>query len=449
MEILRFAQDDVSQMATRIVILGSGFGGTYTARHLRRLTRSRSDVEVTLISRDNYFLMTPLLFEAGSGVLEPRHAVNPLRPLLKGVRFVKAVVQNVDFDGKVVNVKPSEAEEFSVPYDQLVIALGGKTNTSIVPGSDQAMRFKHLADAILMRNHVIELFEQADVEVDPQRKRAQLTFVIVGAGLVGVELIGELDEFLDNLVRSYPRINREEIHLELIEAGPKILPELEPELGEYAKNVFTKRGINVRVNTPVKQIEPTRVHLPDGTVIDSNTIVVATGVAPNPLLKVFSLTKDKKGRIVTEPTMRVKERPEVWALGDAASIPDPDGKPYPPLAQHAIREARVLAQNILATIDNKPIEPFVYKSLGTLASLGHFKGVGRVLKFHVKGFFAWWIWRSYYLFQMPRWNRRFRIMVDWTVALFFKNDIVKLELFGISRESELHEDTREAKKPVA
>jgi NADH dehydrogenase len=375
--------------------------------------------------------------------------VNPLRPLLKNVRFVKAVVQGIDLDKKIVRAAPSEDEHYDIPYDHVVIALGGVTNTSIVPGSDKAMRFKALADAILLRNHVIELFERADVEPDPAKKRALLTFVIVGAGLVGVELIGELDEFVDHLAESYPQINSDEIHLELIEAGPKILPELEPELGEYAKNVFTKRGINVRVNTPVKQIEPTRVHLPDGTIIDAHTIVAATGVAPNPLLKDIAVTKDKKGRIVTEPTMRVKDRPEVWALGDSASIPDPDGKPYPPLAQHAIREARVLANNIVASLDDRPLEPFVYKSLGTLASLGHFKGVGRVLKFHVKGFVAWWIWRSYYLFQMPRWNRRFRVMIDWTVALLFKNDIVKLELFGISRESELHEDTRDAKKPDA
>ncbi len=433
----------------RIVILGSGFGGTYTARHLRRLTRHRNDVEVTLVSRDNYFLMTPLLFEAGSGVLEPRHAVNPLRPLLKGVRFVKAVVKGLDFEKKVVHTEFSEDENHDIEYDHLVIALGGVTNTSIVPGSDNAMRFKTLADAILLRNHVIELFERADVEPDPKRKQALLTFVIVGAGLVGVELIGELDEFLDHLSESYPHIDREQIRLELIEAGPKILPELEPELGEYAKNVYIKRGINVRVGTPVKEIEPTRIHLPDGTTIDSHTIVVATGVAPNPLLKDIAVEKDKKGRIVTEPTMRVKDRPELWALGDSASIPDPQGKPYPPLAQHAIREARVLAHNILAAIDNQPLKPFVYQSLGTLASLGHFKGVGRVLKFHVKGFVAWWIWRSYYLFQMPRWNRRFRIMIDWTVALLFKNDIVKLELFGISRESELADDTREARKPDA
>lgn len=436
-------------MPKRIVILGSGFGGTYTARHLRRLTRHRSDIEVTLVSRDNYFLMTPLLFEAGSGVLEPRHAVNPLRPLLKGVRFVKAVVQGVDLEKKIVRAEISEDEHHDIAYDHLVIALGGVTNTSIVPGSDKAMRFKSLADAILLRNHVIELFERADVEPDPKRKQALLTFVIVGAGLVGVELIGELDEFLDHLSESYPNIDREQIRLELIEAGPKILPELEPELGEYAKNVYTKRGINVRVGTPVKQIEPTRIHLPDGTAIDSHTIVVATGVAPNPLLKDIAVEKDKKGRVITEPTMRVKERPELWALGDSASIPDPQGKPYPPLAQHAIREARVLAGNILAAIDNQPLKPFVYQSLGTLASLGHFKGVGRVLKFHVKGFVAWWIWRSYYLFQMPRWNRRFRIMIDWTVALLFKNDIVKLELFGISRESELADDTREAGKPDA
>lgn len=402
----------------------------YTAIHLERLARGRGDVEITLVSRDNYLLMTPLLFEAGSGILEPRHAVNPLRPLFERVRFVEAEVEGVDFGRQAVRVRASPEETQAIEYDQLVIALGGVTNRGIVPGSEHAQTFKTLGDAIFLRNFTIELFERADIEGDPGRKRELLNFVVVGGGLVGVELLGEMTEFTRNLCRSYPNIEPRELGFELIEAGPKILGEMERELADYAVEVLKRRGVNVRVNCPVRLIEPGLVHLPEGETVSAETIVLAVGLAPNPLLKELEVEKDRKGRIVVDGTMRTKSYANVWALGDCAAIPDPEGKPYPPLAQHALREALVLAGNILSAMDGRPLRPFVYETLGTLAALGHYKGVGRVLRIKLKGFLAWWAWRSYYLWQMPRWERRLRIVLDWTVALFFKNDIVKLDLFG-------------------
>src|SRR5688572_29737806 len=415
---------------TRIVILGGGFGGVYTALELERLGRRRGDIEVTLVSRENYLLMTPLLFEAGSGILEPRHAVNPLRPLFRRVRFVEGEVEGIDFGGQAVRVRPGPDEVKKIEYDQLVIALGGVTNRGIVAGSEHAQSFKTLADAIFLRNYTIELFERADVEADAEKKRAQLTPVVVGGGLVGVELIGEMTEFTRHLCRSYPNVRTEELHFELVEAGPKVLREMERCLAESAVEVWRGRGVEVRVDCPVQRIEPGRVRLPNGESIRSENIVLAVGLAPNPLLKELEIEKDRKGRIATEGTMRTKSYANVWALGDCASIPDPEGKPYPPLAQHALREARVLAGNIVNALSNRPLEPFVYQTLGTLAALGHYKGVGRVLRLKLRGFAAWWAWRSYYLWQMPRWERRLRIMLDWTVALLFKNDIVKLDLFG-------------------
>ena len=414
---------------TRVLIIGGGFGGTYTARHLQRLCRGRPDVEVLLVSSHNYFLMTPLLFEAGSGVLEPRHAVSPLRGILDNVRFVHASVERIDFEGRVVFAKEGR-EIYELGYEQLVIAVGGVTNQKIIPGSEHATAFKTLADAIYLRNEIIELFERADVERDEAVKQTFLSFVIVGAGLVGVELMGELTIFARSLAQSYPRVDPEKLRFDLIEAGPKVMPELERDMADYAVAVFRKRGVNVRVSSPVKQIEPGKVHLPSGEILEAATIVLAAGVAPNPLLEKLDIQKERKGRIAVDATMRSLSRPEVWALGDCASIPDPQQKPYPQLAQLAIREARVLAQNIVSVMAGEPAKPFGYKTRGTLAALGHVKGVGTVMKLKIYGLPAWWIWRTYYLLQMPRWERRIRIVLDWTVALFFKNDIVKLDLFG-------------------
>jgi NADH dehydrogenase len=415
----------------RIVILGGGFGGVYTARHLERLLRREPDARITLVSRDNYFLMTPLLFEAGSGVLDPRHAVTPIRRMLDRTQFVEAEVERVDFDGNVVIGRhASHTPITEIPFDQLVIALGGITNTRIVPGSQHAMPFKSMAEAIELRNHMIDMFEDADLPHDFLERRKLLTFVVIGAGLVGVELMGELTDFVRHIARPYRNARAQTPEFHLIEAGARVLPEMDESLAAHADAVLRRRGVRVMTNSPAKSIEPERVTLTDGTVIDAATIVIATGVAPNPLLADFPVEKDRKGRLAVEATMRSKSHPNVWAIGDCASIPDPTGKPYPQLAQHALREAKVLAANIATTVrGNGELRPFVYKTLGTLAALGHFNGVGRVMWFRLRGFLAWWVWRTYYLSQMPRLERKLRIVLDWTVALFFSYDIVKLDIY--------------------
>lgn len=428
-------------MATRIVILGGGFAGLYTTLNLQRVLRHRHDVHITLVSRNNYFTMTPLLFEAGSGVLEPRHAVSPIRPLfhLEKAQFVEAEILGVDLDRQVVRTMLVHREPLEIPYDQLVIALGGVTNTKIIPGAERAMQFKTLADAIALRNHVIERFEEADVEKDERRKRALLCFVIIGAGLVGVELQGELHDFLHHVRKNYRNIASEMLHFHLIEAGPRVLAELDDDLARYAHDVYTRRGIDVRVDMKVSRIDDGRVTLANGEAIDAQTIILAAGVVPSPLLAALDLEKHKNGRVLVESNMRTAKRPNVWALGDCAAIPDPSGNPYPPLAQHAIREARLLAHNIAAALSGRPLQSFVYHSLGTLAALGSYKGVGRVLSLKLRGFPAWFVWRSYYLMQMPRWSRRLRIMLDWTIALLFSYDVVELDLMldeKISHEAE-------------
>ncbi len=419
------------QSPIRVVILGGGFGGLYTARHLSRLVRGRRDVQVTLVSRENYFLMTPLLFEASSGVLEPRHAVNPIRPLLKDVRFIKAEVEGVDLDGRKINARLARDEPLEIGYDQLVLALGGITNRAVIPGAEHARTFKVLGDAISLRNHVINAFELADIEKDRERKREHLTFAIVGAGLVAVELAGELTVFIKTLCTLYRNITPDELRIEMIEAGPRIAPEFEEPLADYARRTLEARHLRIRVNTRVERIAPGHVHLSGGETIAARTIVVATGVAPSPLVASLPIEHDKKGRVLAEPTMRSRGRNEVWALGDCAAIPNRAGGTYPSLAQHALREAKCLARNIDAVLrdgDAAKLEPFVYRSKGSLAALGHFKGIGNVNGLRIHGFIAWWVWRTYYLFQMPHWNRRLRVMLDWTIDLFFHNDVVELDL---------------------
>lgn len=414
----------------RILILGGGFGGVYTAWHLERLLRTEANVQITLVSRDNYMLMTPLLFEAGAGILEPRHAVLPIRSMLQRVQFVEAEIEQIDLDRRLVRARPSPDVVYELPYEHLVLALGGVTDRSRVPGSESAMTFKTLADAIFFRNYTIELFERANIEQDPARKRRLLTFVVVGGGLVGVELIGELTAFTHDLCATYPNIDPRELHYELIEAGPRILKEMDPDLADYAVEVLRRRGVHFRTSCPVQQVHLDHVRLCNDERIDAETIILAAGVAPNPLIDRLPLAKDRKGRVIVEPTMRSTSHPQVWALGDCASIPDPQGEPYPPLAQHALREAKVLARNLQAALHHRPLQPFVYQTMGMLGALGHYKGIGRILRWKFKGFLAWWIWRTYYLWQMPRWDRRLRIVLDWTVALLLRPDIVKLDLFG-------------------
>ena len=414
-----------------ILILGGGFGGLYTAKNLERTLRADDKVEVTLVSRDNFFVMTPLLFEAGSGVLEPRHAVASIRTYLRKVHFVQGEIEHIDLDARRVRVRVEGATEpHELPYDQLVIALGGTTNTRLVPGAaEHAFTFKTMGDAITARNHCIQRFERADAEPDPARKRVALTFVVIGAGFVGVELAGELSEFLPQVSRAYRNVSASEIRLLLIEAGPRIAPEFDDKMAAYIVDKLTRSGVEIRVSTPCERIEPDRLILRGGEQVVAETIIGAMGVTPSPLIAQLPVEKSRKGAVVTDAELRVKGRPGVWAIGDCASIPSPDGKPYPPLAQHALREAKVLARNITTTLrGGSELRPFVYETKGLLASLGHHRGVGRIGKFRVYGFIGWWLRRSYYLFQMPQWSRRVRIVIDWTVALLFRNDVVQLDL---------------------
>ena len=417
-----------SPTITRILLLGGGFAGIYTARRLEKLFAGRRDVEIVLVSRDNFLLMTPLMFEVCSGTLGASDCSISIREFLRKVTFVEASVDEIDLEHRLVRISSGDADKRELPYDQLVLALGSLTNTSRIPGSEFAFTFKTLADAILLRNHVIERMERAEAESDPLLHRRELTFVVIGGGLVGVEVFGELTAFMDEILRYYPGIRREEIQLYLLEASGKIMPELSEKLAEYSSHVLSKRrGVSIRVNSPVERITPGQVHLKD-QILEASTIVLSAGVVPSPIVAMLAVEKDRHGKIAVEATMRCKKHPEVWAAGDCASIPDPTGKPYPDLAQHAMREAKVLAYNIYATVDRLPIKPFVYKTKGVMASLGHHRGVAAAMGVPLRGFLAWWLRRSYYLLVTPRMAQRVGLVAEWTIGLFFHPSLSKIDL---------------------
>jgi NADH dehydrogenase len=410
----------------RIVVLGGGFGGVTTARHLERRLRGQRDIEITLVSRENFFVLTPLLFESCSGRLELRHCAQPIRAALRRTRFIEASVDHVDVERQTVRAVSPEGSGYDLPYDHLVVALGASTNERLIPGSSNAFTFKTMADALVLRNHVIEQFERADAAAGSIR-RGCLTIVVIGGGLVGVELLGELTAFVEDVLRYYPRIRRDEIRFLLFEAGARVLPEIDETLAAVAASVLRRRGADIHVSTAVQSIEPGRVRV-GNEIIDAGTIVLTAGIVPSVVAGEMSVDHDRRGRIDVDETMRSRSHANVWALGDCAAIPGPDGRPYPALAQHTVREARHLARNLEAAIGGREPTRFVFRPLGTMASLGHMRAVALVFGMRLTGFPAWWLRRTYYLFQMPRWDRRLRIVLDWTVALFFRPDITKVEL---------------------
>jgi NADH:ubiquinone reductase (H+-translocating) len=353
------AQTDNRKSIARIVVLGGGFAGIYTMRRLEKLFSGRDDVEILLVSRDNFLLMTPLLFEVCSGKLEMSACSISIREFLRSGGFIEAMVEAIDLERRLVLVSSEGTNKRELRYDHLVLALGSLTNTSRIHGSELAFTFKTLADAILLRNHVIERMERAEVESDSNVRRRELTFVVIGGGLVGVEVFGELTAFIDEVVRYYPRIRRNEIRLHLLEAGERIMPEISEELAGYSARVLSRRaGVSIRTNAPVERITPGHVHLKD-EVLEASTVVLSAGTTPSPIVAGLPVEKDGRGKILVDVTMRCKQRPELWAAGDCASIPDPKGKPYPELAQHAMREAKVMAENIYATVNGLPVKPFV------------------------------------------------------------------------------------------
>jgi NADH dehydrogenase len=415
---------------TRIVILGGGFGALATARALERTLRP-DEAEITVISRENFSVFTPMLPEVACGNLEARHVVTPIRAELRRARFVLGEVRGVDLAARSVEVEhPLDGTRHAFAYEHLVFALGASTSTFGLPGIDEhSLPLKTLEDADRLRNHLLAIFELADVTADEAARRRLLTFAIVGGGFTGVEAAGEMLDLFRSIARFYRAIDPHAIEIVLIEAGPKLLPELQRGMGEYSAISLARRGVRVLVNTPVASADSGGLNLKDGSRIATATIVWSAGVQPSRLVAGLAIGSGRGGSIPVAPDMSVPGYPGVWALGDCASIPMPDGTRSPPTAQHAIREGPLLARNIAATLHGRPTAPFAFTALGMMASLGGRRGVaGLYGRYLLTGFLAWFLWRTYYLLRLPGLDRRFRVAVDWTLGLIFPRDIAELRL---------------------
>lgn len=416
-------------MKTRIVILGGGFGGVYTALELDRTIAGRPDVEVTLVSRENYILFTPMLHEVAASDLDLTHIVNPIRKMLRHVNFFHAEVQGIDLTSKSVRVAHSEAGHVHhLPYDHLVIALGNATNFFDMPGLEEiAFTMKSLGDAIEVRNHLIEMLEAADFECAAGDRGQLLTVLVAGGGFSGVETIAAIHDFLGEATRFYKHLSEKQIRVVVVHPGPVVLPELGDELGAYAQKQLEGRGVEVRVNTRVKAIHGRTVELSDGCMIPTSTLIWTAGTCAHALTGNLPCPTDR-GRLKVNEFLQLEAWPGVWALGDCACVPDlATGKNCPPTAQHAIRQGKTLARNIAAELDGRRVRPFRFKTLGLLAAIGRRTGVASILGFHFSGFLAWFLWRSIYLAKLPRLEKKVRVALDWTLDVFFSKDLVQFQ----------------------
>lgn len=411
---------------TRIVILGGGFAGLYTALQLEKTRAREPGIEVTLVNRENFFLFTPMLHEVAASDLDMTHIVNPIRKFFRHVQFFEGEVEFIDLPGQRVVVSHGlNDHHHELQYDHLVIALGSVTNFFNLPGlAGRALTMKSLGDAIHLRNRLIQNLEEADFECFPQQREPLLTFVVAGGGFAGVETIAGVNDFVREAVEFYPHLKEEDLRMVLVHPGEVILPELGGKLGAYAQKKLAERKVEIRVNTRVTGVTEAGVELSDGSVIRTNTLVWTAGTSPNPLLQKLPCEKER-GRLKVSPTMEVPGWPRVWALGDCALVPDPSGKPYPPTAQHALRQGKVAAQNVEACVRGRRQRPFVFSTLGQLAAIGRRTGVASVFGFNFSGFAAWWMWRTIYLSKLPRLEKKLRVALDWTLDLLFTKDLVQ------------------------
>ena len=435
---------------SRIIILGGGFGGMYCALELERALKRGLDAEVTLVNKENFFLFTPMLHEVAASDLDITNIVNPVRKLLKRVQFFDGDVEYVDLPKKRVGVSHGEEHHHhNLDYDHLVISLGTVTNFYGIPGLEQrALTMKSLGDAIFLRNKLIENLEVADFECCKEQRGPLLTIVVAGGGFSGVETIAGVNDFLRHAIRFYPNLREDMLRLVLVHPGNVILPELGEKLGRYAQQKLSERGVEIRTNTKVAGVTERGVKLSDGECIDSFNVVWTAGTSPNPHLNGLPCTKER-GRICVNEFMEVADWPGVWSLGDCANVPDlTTGKTCPPTAQHALRQGRVLAQNIIATTNGGQKKPFRFKQLGALAAIGRRTGVAQLFGFQFSGFIAWWMWRTIYLTKLPRFEKKFRVALDWTLDLIFSKDLVQFQTLrtkGISHKESETRTLQEAK----
>lgn len=420
-------------MAWRVVIAGGGFGGLYAARRLERIL-PRHSAQVTLVTSENFLLYTPLLPGAASGTLEPRHVVVPLREELRSTDIRLGRVTGADPQARVLRYTGADGRDHELEYDQLVVALGSVSRVLPIPGlGEYGLGFKTIAEAIALRNRALVSLEIAESLDTPEERAPYLTFVFVGAGYAGLEGIAELQDYVADVIDRYPRCRLDGTRWILVEAGARIMPEIDPGLAEFAARELRGRGIDIRTSTTLEGVSADTATLSGGEPIPCRTVVWTAGVRATPVAAQLGLPLDERGRITTDEFLRVPGFDGVWAIGDAAAVPDPAAngqRPTPPTAQHALRQGRLVGHNVAAALGHGQIKKFTYKTLGVFVDMGRHQAVAEVLRLRIRGFPAWFAARTYHLALMPGATRRLRLMADWTVALFFRRGAPELGQLG-------------------
>jgi NADH:ubiquinone reductase (H+-translocating) len=419
----------MSAAPKQIVILGGGFAGVYTARCLEKLLRPQ-EANITLVNRENYWVYQPMLSEVISGSIGLANVVSPIRRLCPRTNLVTREIEDIDLQNQVVTVSPGfRPRQLKLPYDYLVIALGNVTNFYGMPGMlENAMPFKTLADAMVLRNHVIRTLEEADVEEDPELRCKLLTFVVGGGGFSGVEVIAELNDFVRAVKNNYLRLCDQPHRAVLVHSRNRILQEMAEPLALFAQNTLRKRGVEIILEDRLVAATSEKAILKSGTTIACKTIVCTVPSTLPPVIQKLNCAKDK-GKLLTNTGLELKDyERRVWALGDCAVVKTVSGKEAPPTAQHAIREAATAATNIAAAIRGGARAQFGFEGLGTLSSLGHGAAVAQILGVKLSGLLAWVLWRCIYLMKMPGLNRKTRIATDWMLHLLFPPDLAETKL---------------------
>lgn len=422
------------QRRKRVVILGGGFGGIYTAKHLEKTLRRRDDFEIVLVNRENYFVFQPMLPEVISGTIGLLDTVSPIRRLLPRTSLHVRDVESIDIKNKTITTSPGfRPHAHMISYDYLVLAMGNVTDFRGLRGlPEHALPFKNLADAVQLRNHLIRALEEAAIEDhDPVLRRQLLTFVVAGGGFSGVEVAAELNDFVREIARNYRGIDRRELRVVLVHSQNRILPELSEKLAVFAQNILMKRGVEIRLNTRLEAATGEEAILAGGEKIPTRTLVSTVPSSPHPIIDGLDLPKGKNGRLITSTGLEVQGAENIWALGDCAQVPQRDGGFCPPTAQHALRQGRTVADNIVSAIrgDGKRNE-FTFGGLGQMGALGHHSAVAQIMGVNVSGFLAWWMWRTIYLMKLPGWGRRLKVASSWTLDLLLPAELVELKLTG-------------------
>ena len=420
-------------MAHRIVIAGGGFGGLYAARRLERRL-PRHSARIIIVSDVNFLLYTPLLPGAAAGSLEPRHVVVPIREELEWADLLLGRVTGADPGVNELYVRTLDERDETLRYDQLVVALGSVSRVLPIPGlADHALGFKTLADAIAVRNRALLNLEIAESLPDDESRREYLTFVFIGAGYAGVEGIAELQDYVNDTIDSYPRCRGAGTRWIIADMLDRIMPEIPPSLAEFASRELRGRGIELRTGTRLERMDERSVTLSTGEVVPARTVVWTAGVKPPAIVRQLGVPLTEGGRIEVDATMRVRGQDNVWAIGDAAAVPDPAKArkaPTPPTCQHAIREGRVVGDNVAAALAGRKPRPFRYRTLGVFVDMGQHKAVATILGLRLRGFPAWFAARTYHLAMMPGLARRLRLAVDWSVGLMFGRASAELGQLG-------------------